>query len=166
MNDLSKANQEALQSINAIISGQSIGLNNQQKSYLQHLISGIEMNTRISDLQGMRWAPVVQVKTTVSFAARPDPNEVKVKLDIDIPPENSKQQPHIGYEVKWNDKRVGNGHIWISPNVLHASRPGFQQKLEKYGFSSPWLDAEAQNPEYVKANVRHVKFMFKRWRGA
>lgn len=122
------------------------------------------MNKKISELQGMICTPVVEVKTTVSFDDHKGrPKEVKVKLDIDIPPEGSEQDPHIGYEVKWNDKRVGNGHIWIARNVLNASRPGFQHKLDKYGYNPAWLDAQAQTPEYVQAKVRLVRVMFKRW---
>jgi hypothetical protein len=145
MNNLREANREALESVNTIISGQSIDLNTQQKRYLKDLLSRIEVNTQIFDLQNQRWGPVVEARTTVTFDARPHPKVVLVKLDVDIPSSDSTQQPHIGCEVYWNKKRVGNDHIWIAPNILHAGRSAIQHVLEDYGYYPPWLEAEVHN---------------------
>lgn len=108
----------------------------------------------------------MEVNTTVTFAARPHPKVVHVKLDVDIPPSKSEQKPHIGCEVKWNGKRVGNDHIWIAPNLLNASRPELTHKLEEYGYYPRWLEEQVQNHEYVKANVLQVEVQFRRWRAA
>lgn len=44
-------------------------------------------------------------------------------LDVDIPPLNSIQAPHFGWEVKFNGMRVRNGHVWLPMGVLAWGRP-------------------------------------------
>lgn len=55
-------------------------------------------------------------------------------LDVDIPPPESTQRPHFGWEVEFNEARVGNGHVWLPVGVLQAGRPPPGAGLETYSY--------------------------------
>ncbi|CAF3412855.1 unnamed protein product [Rotaria socialis] len=45
------------------------------------------------------------------------------RADADIPGPDSTQGPHLGYEVKFNGKRIGIGHGWVPGGLLTIGRP-------------------------------------------
>ncbi|CAF5178227.1 unnamed protein product, partial [Rotaria magnacalcarata] len=45
------------------------------------------------------------------------------RADADIPGPDSTQRPQLGYEVKFNGKRIGIGHGWVRDGLLTIGRP-------------------------------------------
>ncbi|KAJ5263534.1 hypothetical protein N7478_011139 [Penicillium angulare] len=159
MSDPRRANEKALEAIKVELD--KLHLPAWQRNLLKDLIGKIPNNKNLYDLQNQRWGPVVQVVTTVSFDARPTRNEVEVKLDVDIPPPNSTQKPHIGFEVKLNGKLWGNGHIWVDENVLHAGRPKLKSpvQLQEYGcMTDEIINLEQNLPSGVQLDVKFYRF--------
>ncbi|KAI9719774.1 MAG: hypothetical protein M1812_003262 [Candelaria pacifica] len=69
-------------------------------------------------------AMVVQVDITYAGTrGNKSTYELHIMLDVDVPPAGSTQAPHIGWEVKLNGQRMGNGHDWLPVGEFKIGRP-------------------------------------------
>lgn len=82
-----------------------------------------------------RTGPIVVEINTHFDGMRQNANRYTIDctLDVDIPQLGSDQGPHLGWEVKFNGKRVGLGHIWVPEGAIRLGRPQRGVELDMYG---------------------------------
>ncbi|KAI9700802.1 MAG: hypothetical protein M1836_002171 [Candelina mexicana] len=83
--------------------------------------------------------------------------DVHIMLDVDVPPPGSTQEPHIGWEVKLNGQRVGNGHDWVPADVFKVGRPAPGTPLETYPIAPEEKKFEGNGEVVAAGSFRRYK---------
>lgn len=121
-NTTKEANAEAIRDIVRAIP--PLALRAAFRDFIIDRYSHSDFATNLHTNNAGSFGPVVQVDANFyQFKADGTKPHVYIVLDVDVPPPNSTQLPHFGWEVKLGGLRKSNGHRWVKKGVPMTGRP-------------------------------------------
>ncbi|KAI9889730.1 MAG: hypothetical protein M1814_005029 [Vezdaea aestivalis] len=153
-----QANAQALNSITSVIRDH-VPINGVHRGYICNIVPQIGANAHLhqNGISYMGMGAVVEVNTVFTNRGH-GPYTLSLMLDVDIPPLNSTQAPHFGFEVQFNGTRVGNGHIWLPVGVIQEGRAAPGTQLETYGFNTSHLEDSNPLPQGLEMQVSFRRY--------
>lgn len=118
------ANQAAIAEILAALDAQKNAIGGTLLKFTKTHYAACPIVKNLYKNNGEKTGQVVQVEGEFTNTNPASTTKVWIVLDVDVPPAGSTQEPHIGWELHVDGKRLANGHCWVAPGVLKVGRPG------------------------------------------